>query len=280
MTIQLDSVPTELPALAGDYALTEDHIADFRRDGHVLLKSVLSRHEIDAYRRVIVDAANRFSTQTKPLEERDTYGKAFLQITNLWEVDGAVAKYTLSRRLAKIAADLLGVGGVRIYHDQALFKEPGGGPTPWHQDQFYWPIDTDKTVTLWMPLVDIPAEVGSMTFGSGSQACGYLGDLPISDKSDEELRRFIQHRGLETDSYGAMSAGDATFHSGWTLHAAKHNPTPNMREVMTVIYFADGARATEPVNDNQKDDLERWLPGVRPGDRAESRLNPLVFSRS
>lgn len=29
----------------------------------------------------------------------------------------------------------LQVDGVRIYHDQALFKSPGGGPTPWHCDQ-------------------------------------------------------------------------------------------------------------------------------------------------
>ena len=34
-------------------------------------------------------------------------------------------RFTLARRFAKIAADLMGVEGVRIYHDQALFKEPG-----------------------------------------------------------------------------------------------------------------------------------------------------------
>ncbi len=70
----------------------------------------------------------------------------------------------MSRRLAKVAADLLGVENVRIYHDQALFKEPGGGPTPWHQDQYYWPIDTDKTITMWMPLVDIDVRYGHDNF--------------------------------------------------------------------------------------------------------------------
>src|SRR5207249_11996994 len=56
-----------------------------------------------------------------------------------------------------------------LYHDQALFKEAGGGRTPWHQDMYYWPLDTDRTITMWMPLVDVPAEVGSMLFASGSQ---------------------------------------------------------------------------------------------------------------
>ena len=90
---------------------------------------------MDAYRPVILDAADRYNTEKRKMEDRDTYGKAFLQIMNLWEVDEAVRKFTLAKRLAQIAADLMGVKNVRLYHDQALFKEAGGGHTPWHQDQ-------------------------------------------------------------------------------------------------------------------------------------------------
>lgn len=41
---------------------------------------------------------------------------------------------------------------MRLYHDQALNKEPGGGYTPWHCDQYYWPVQSDKIVTAWVPL--------------------------------------------------------------------------------------------------------------------------------
>ena len=44
------------------------------------------------------------------------------------------------------------VEGVRLYHDQALNKEPGGGYTPWHCDAYYWPVQSDKIVTAWVPL--------------------------------------------------------------------------------------------------------------------------------
>ena len=63
---------------------------------------------------------------------------------------------------------LLEVAGVRLYHDQALFKEAGGGHTPWHADQFYWPLATDRTVTAWVPLVDVPMEMGPLAFATGS----------------------------------------------------------------------------------------------------------------
>jgi len=59
------------------------------------------------------------------------------------------------------------VDGVRIYHDQALFKEPGGGFTPWHADQYYWPLETDKTITAWMPLQSIPLTMGPLEFSAG-----------------------------------------------------------------------------------------------------------------
>src|SRR5579884_1617585 len=136
------AAPSTLPDLSSDYPLTSEQIAGYQRDGHILLRGVLSPEEIAAYRPLISDAADRYNTQSKPLEERDTYGKAFLQIMNLWRADPGVARFTLARRMGKIAADLMGVDGVRLYHDQALFKEPGGGPTPWHQDQHYWPLDT------------------------------------------------------------------------------------------------------------------------------------------
>jgi hypothetical protein len=271
--------PTTLPELASDYPLSPEQIADFARTGHAYLPGVASPEELAPYRREILDVVERFKSGVKPLSERDTYGKAFLQISNLWPDSETVRRFVLSRRFGKIAADLLGVDGVRLYHDQALFKEPGGGPTPWHQDQGYWPLDTDKTITLWMPLVDVPAESGTMTFASGSHATGYLGDLPISDHSEAEFERFVGERGYALHNHGGMRAGDATFHTGWTLHRAPGNATGTMREVMTIIYFADGLSVAEPKNKQQEHDLRGWFPGLKPGDPAASEINPLVYSR-
>jgi hypothetical protein len=159
------------------------------------VRGLASADEVAAYRPLIEDAVQRFATERRPLEERDTYSKAFLQVPNLWVRDDSVGQFTRARRFAKVAAELLGVDGIRLYHDQALFKEAGGGRTPFHQDQFYWPFDKDLTITMWMPLVDVTAEIGSMTFASGSHELGYLGQLSISDESEAEFRRLIEERG-------------------------------------------------------------------------------------
>ena len=73
-----------------------------------------------------------------------------------------------------------------------------------------------------------------------------------------------------------MSVGDATFHSGWTVHKARPNVSPTLREVMTIIWFADGITVAPPRNSAQQLDLETWLPGLKPGDVAASELNPLL----
>jgi ectoine hydroxylase-related dioxygenase (phytanoyl-CoA dioxygenase family) len=266
-----------LPDLSSECPVPADRIAEFQREGHTVLRGVCTPGEIAAYRPVIEAAAMAHSRETRPIEQRDTYSRAFLQITNLWVHDDDVKRFVTARRFARIAAELLGVDGVRLYHDQALFKEAGGGYTPWHQDQFYWPFDSDKTITMWMPLVAVSEEIGSMTFAAGTHRLGYLGEFGISDESHAAFQALVDEKGIELRTHGACAAGDATFHAGWTLHRAPPNPTGTLRSVMTVIYFADGLRAAEPDHFFREYDLKKWLPGVQPGDLAASPLNPRLY---
>jgi hypothetical protein len=87
----------------------------------------------------------------------------------------------------------------------------------------------------------------------------------------------VRDRSILTTSHGALAVGDATFHAGWTLHRALANPTAGHRPVMTVIYFGDGARVSEPADDLQPFDLAAWLKGLAPGGLAASARNPLLF---
>lgn len=242
-----------------------------------MIRDLATSAEIEPYRSAIGAVGDRGRVDHRPFEERDTYGRAFLQMFNLWRLSEEVRQLVFAPRFAAVAAALMGVSAVRLYHDQALFKEPGGGFTPWHQDQFYWPLDTENTVTLWLPLVPVSADMGPMTFASGSHRLGSLGDFPIGDASHAEFERVVDERGLARRSDGAFAVGDASFHAGWTLHSAPPNDTDRMREVMTVIYYADGTRVGALDHPNRTFDRDTWLPGCEPGALAASRLNPVLF---
>ena len=264
-----------LPHLDDRYDLAAEAVVAFQNNGHILLRRVAAPEEVNAFRPVVSSAVTRFNRESRPLAERDTYGKAFLQVLNLWEQDADVRRFVFAARFAGIAAGLLGAESVRIYHDQALVKEPGGGHTPWHQDAIYWPIDGTRCVTMWMPLVDITPEMGIMTFVEGSNT-GELGEEAISDDSEAHFDALVSKTGAKLSVPVAMSAGDATFHGGWTLHKAGANTSAITREVMTVIYYASDLTVQTPTNEPQRRDLARWLPGLVPGDPAASKLNPLI----
>gem|GEM_PF-5045839 len=86
-------------------------------------------------------------------------------------------------------------------------------------------------------------------------------------------------RGLRVESHGPLRAGDATFHSGWTLHRAAPNPTSILRPVMTVIYLAEGARVTGLEHPSRRLDRAAYLPGCEAGEPAVSLLCPLLWPR-
>ena len=266
-----------LPPLNDFEVIKPENINEFSKNGHTLIRNVLSAEEIGAYRPVIVNAAEKHNTEKRRIEDRDTYGKAFLQIMNLWRCDEGVRQFVLSKRLAKVAADLMEVENVRIYHDQALFKEPGGGPTPWHQDQYYWPIDTNNTITMWMPLTDIDVDMGMLTFASGSFKKGAIFDFEISDESESAFDDYVQKEQFPITRAQTMKAGDATFHRGFTIHNAPGNNSDKMREIMTIIYVADGARVSPPKHQWQRNDHQKWLMGKPVGELIDSELNPKIL---
>jgi hypothetical protein len=154
-------------AIDSPYDLTPDHVRRFREDGFIKLKDTFDGPTLDHYGQAITRLTLENAPQKK-LEERDTYGKAFIQVGNLWERDETAKAFGFGKRLARIATELMGCAGVRMYHDQSLYKEPAGGFTPWHVDQQYWPFSTGNTVTAWVPLQAVPIDMGPLEFGGAA----------------------------------------------------------------------------------------------------------------
>ena len=275
------AVTEDLPHLVNEYPLSEEQIQSFRSQGFVILRGVLTSGEVDAYREEIKRATFELNNEKRKLEERGAYGKAFLQTLNLRLHSQGVMKLVSSPRIGKIAADLMGVNGVRIFHEQSLFKEPGKGtnPTPWHQDQYYWPLEELTTIGFWMPLVDIEQGMGGMKWAAGTHKLGFLGQHAISDESQKYYEGYIKEHHIQVTEGVPMKRGDVSFHYGWTLHATGPNCSDRLREAMVGTYFADGMRVMKPTNPSQENDRVKFLGGKQPGELADSALNTLVYKK-
>lgn len=269
---------TVLKALQEPYTLTDEQIHFYQTNKFIKLKQVLNPETVQYFSEIISAQVEKMNMVDTRLEERDTYGKAFLQIFNLWRENELAKELVFSKRLAKIAADLMQTEGVRLYHDQALYKESGGGITPWHADQYYWPLQTDKTVTAWIPLQETPLEMGPLEFSAGSHQIVEGRELAIGDESET----LMQQRLRVTDFKHVIEPfdlGEVSFHSGWIFHRAGANTTADMRRVMTVIYMDRDMRLKHPENKNQQVDWETWCPGAQIGEIINSPINPVLYQR-
>jgi len=256
-------------------AVDVETVENYQTRGHVRIEGVAS-DIVGEIRPLITEAVQAQRSRNDTQGRVEEYTSMFTQVTNIWKLSNEIARFVLAKRFAHAAAALMGIPGVRLYHDQALFKPAGGKRTPWHQDQFYWPIDTTNTITMWMPLVDISPAMGTMLFADASHTDGPLLKEGISDHADATLAQVIERAKYHITEYGDFKAGDATFHSGWTVHSAFPNKSFTVREVLTVIYYANGARITKPETEFQVADMKVFFPGLKPGDLAASQLNPLL----
>jgi ectoine hydroxylase-related dioxygenase (phytanoyl-CoA dioxygenase family) len=263
-------------ALDANYSVTPAQVKYFSENGFIKIKNIFDASVIDYMNIVISKEVDRLNNQQIPLEERDTYGKAFLQIMNLWTHTEVVKDIVFSKKIAQIATGLMQTTGVRLYHDQALFKEPKGGHTPWHADQYYWPLDTENTVTAWIPLQATPLNYGPLEFSAGSNKLTAGRDKQISDESqaflEAELKRHAFNHVVEP-----FDVGEISFHRGWLYHRAGPNVSGNMRKVMTMIYMDIDTVLKTPENHNQQADWDTWCPGATVGEVVNTPLNPVLY---
>jgi hypothetical protein len=272
------SAAIDLSILDEPFRLSPEQIDFYREHNFIKLKQVFPPDVLEHYSQVISQKVKELNTQHLPMEERDTYGKAFLQIMNIWTKSEEVRRFVFGKRLARIATELMGTRGVRMYHDQALFKEPGGGFTPWHADQYYWPLANDNTVTAWIPMQPVPLEMGPLEFSAGSQRIPLGRNLKISDDSEEHIGKALRINDFP-HVIEPFELGEVSFHSGWVFHRAGANHTDQMRQVMTIIYMDKDMKLKAPENPNQQNDWDTWCPGAVVGEQIETAINPVVFER-
>jgi hypothetical protein len=255
--------------LAEPYDLDPAAVEAFAREAFVKLPGVLSPA-------VVRRLAERLEELLRAEHGADVAGR-FTALEQMWLHDDLMRLVALSPRVGGLAARLLGEQGVRLYHDNALSKEPGCGRTPWHHDAEHFPLATTQAVTAWMPMSAIPGRMGPLSFARGREVLAEVSDLEfdkVGTSYDEAVTQRFVEREVAVES-GPFAVGDVSFHSALCFHTAGPNLTLQPRRALATTYFADGARVVDSPT-LISGTWREFLPGVEPGALAASDLNPVV----
>ena len=284
---------------------------DYARNGHTALNSLIdpelllrvrtdvlrytSQKALDAWRQKVEVASDspKLAQSCRTIEEcQDELEKLgiewdflpFLQSFNTWRNVPSVK--ALCFALGETASTLMDVPSVRLYQDSVFSKRAQDGPTPWHTDARMAPFDTPHMITIWIPLQDIPKDGTALVFVSKSHsdfALPFWNDFdgPEFDRLEE------RYKGVSI-SHMPLKLGDATAHSGWTLHCADGNDSSDDRHALAISFVDTDAQVRETAldfkpssggyGDNEDQwSYREWVNSVKPRTHFSHDLVPIVW---
>jgi len=231
------------------YTLPDAGVADYQRDGAVVLRGVLRPAQVEQLARGIEYNLAHLSPLALVASQPQDPGR-FVEDFCTWQSNPDYAAVMTRSALPAVAAQLMQSRTVRIYHDHLLVKEPGTRqPTPWHQDQPYYNVAGRQNVSFWIPVDAVPPE-STLRFVAGSHSGtwymprtfrdqqakwfpeGTLAELPPIDARPADYRQLAW----------ALQPGDAVAFHMLTLHASSGVGPDQRRRVFSARYLGDDMR--------------------------------------
>lgn len=227
--------------------LTQDQIDAYRENGFLVIEGFLDPDELETWRATTAEAVEqRLSTKTEGWNltnqgnPEDYYARVFIQCVKLADTHEGMRRLMHDARLGEMAGRLSGASGIRIWHDQALIKQPFGNPTAWHLDNPYWSFYSPQALSIWVALDDATLGNGCMWYLPGTHKAARYDNVDIGQNLADLFRFYPEWKDVTPVSC-PCPAGSAVFHSGLVAHGAGANMTNRPRRAMTCAYMPDGA---------------------------------------
>lgn len=206
--------------------LTPTQIADFNRDGYILIKGFCSKEEVNKmYRTAIEDDAMR----NNALDLNDLSGKKTK--LSLWFKPGndVFGYLTRSEKMVHSVGQLLdSEAPVCHFHSKLMQKEPKvGGAWEWHQDYGYWYKNQfmfpDQLISVMVALTEANKENGCLQVIKGSHKLGRVNHGFSGEQVGADM--VMVENSLKTMElvYCEIQPGDALFFHSNLLHRSEAN---------------------------------------------------------
>jgi ectoine hydroxylase-related dioxygenase (phytanoyl-CoA dioxygenase family) len=267
--------------------LSESQIGFYKENGYVVIEDFLTPEELETWRTAVTEAIIQRNGQKMPgkdikigdddgiNKDADYYNNVFDQLLNLWQTNDKVKALMCDERIGKMAADLSGADGIRIWHDQALIKKPWANPTSWHLDTPFWSFSDRRALSIWVALDDATLENGCLFFIPQSHKETTFENPGIGKNMGAVFNFYPQFKNAKSVA-APMKAGSCSFHCGLTIHGAHANMTPGFRRAMTCAYMPDG----NTFNGEPNILPDEYLAKIKVGDMLnDDEQNPLIYRR-
>ena len=261
------------------YKITKEQQEFYRQNGFVVVEDFLDPTELETWRRVTEEAVQQRLRERNGLTNQDDpeayYSQVFVQCVRLADTHEEMARLMLDARLGEAAATLAGVQGIRIWHDQALFKQPYGNPTGWHLDNPYWSFYSRNAISMWVALDRATLANGCLWYIPGSHKTASEKNTGIGANIGGLFKIYPEWAKMRAVPV-PCAAGSAVFHNGLVAHGAGANMTPSPRRAMTCAYMPDGSTFNGQKNVLRDD----YFQSLKIGDVIDDpRQVPLIFKR-
>jgi len=267
--------------------LSESQISFYKENGYLIKEDFLNPDELKTWREAVAEAIGERNGQKMPgklskigeddgiNKDAEYYNNVFDQVLNLWQTNDKVKQLMLDERIGKMLSRLSGADGIRIWHDQALIKNPWANPTSWHLDTPFWSFSDKRALSIWVALDDATLENGCLFFIPGSYRETAFENPGIGRNMDTIFNFYPQFKRSKSVA-APMKAGSCSFHNGLTIHGAHANMTPGLRRAMTCAYMPDG----NVFNGVPNILPDGYLQTLKVGDLLnDEKQNPLIYKR-
>ncbi len=260
------------------HELTSEQIDFYRENGFLVIENFLDAEELAEWQRC-TDAAveerlgGSVEFMTNQMDPNQFYARVFTQCLRLADTHAGMRKLIHDACLGRMATELAGVDGIRIWHDQALIKPPHGNPTAWHLDVPYWSFDSRDTLSFWMALDDATLANGCMWYLPGTHKTARFDNVGIGANIGELFNVYPEWKQIEPEA-APCTAGSLVWHNGLTAHGAGANMTILHRRAMTCGFMPDGSTFNGKRNILPED----YFESLKIGDILDNNTqNPLVW---
>ena len=267
--------------------VTQAQIDSYQENGFVVFDDFLTPDELETWREAVDEAVGNRKDQKLVVEGADEdddrwkagdsyYDYVFVQRINLWKDSPAVRKLILDPRIGRMAALLSGTEGMRVWHDQALIKQPWANPTAWHLDNPYWSFYSRNSTSIWVALDDATYQNGCLYFLGGSHKKTTYDNVGITENMADIFRVYPDFVNLPSMA-APMKAGSCSFHNALLVHGAGANMTGGWRRAMTCGFMPYGST----FNGNQNILSDEQFASYEIGDVIDDdNQNPVVWHRN